>query len=125
MSLGKVSERKEGAQVNYDEASEGEGLIKQVRQWHWCDTHARLRHPDMSYLLFAGRYHYPEGGFGDFIGRQCSVELLLNDWRDVMDRYEWAEIVDISCNYRVGVFVYPSDLDIDRYHLGRIREFSA
>lgn len=71
----------------------------------------------MSYKLFAGQYHYPKGGYDDFIQSGDSIDYLKSvaigledvDWVEIVlnddkvcfgekthDEWDWEEYMDIS-----------------------------
>lgn len=45
------------------------------------------------YLLFAGDFYYPAGGFSDFIDSYKSIEEIKED---KLHDYDWYEIVDLK-----------------------------
>jgi len=50
--------------------------------------------PNGQYLLFAGDYYYPLGGWEDFIARFDKVEFAQE--HITKRKYDWAHIVDID-----------------------------
>ena len=48
------------------------------------------------YLLFAGDYHYPNGGWSDFVDSFDSVEEAQDHLNHSKDSYlvDWAHVVD-------------------------------
>lgn len=45
------------------------------------------------YLLFAGEYYYPSGGFNDYVG---SFESISDALSNVMSHHDWYHIVDLE-----------------------------
>lgn len=45
------------------------------------------------YLLFAGEYYYPSGGFNDYKGSFDSIEEAISN---VMSYHDWYHIVDLD-----------------------------
>ena len=55
---------------------------------------------DKHYILFAGDYYYPSGGWLDFKGRFLSIESAKNYLLQIKESYpyEWWHIVDEERN---------------------------
>jgi aminoglycoside phosphotransferase (APT) family kinase protein len=52
------------------------------------------------YILFAGEYYYPGGGWTDFVGSFATVEEAVADYkaRETADpyRWDWYQVLDME-----------------------------
>jgi hypothetical protein len=58
------------------------------------------------YLLFCSWYHYPQGGWGDFVGAFVSKDMASDEGRKMISsdqlNYDWYQVVDADSNDRGG-----------------------
>tara|TARA_Y100000389_G_scaffold171943_1_gene179957 strand:+ start:371 stop:553 length:183 start_codon:yes stop_codon:yes gene_type:complete len=48
------------------------------------------------YIIYAGDKYYPKGGANDIVGYYDSYDLTLKKYRQIVDNYDWIQILDIE-----------------------------